>query len=56
MSLVAQVRKSDKFCQFYRTISIDRIEIAGQSVWLKGRSDEIWNYISSENKDEKSAS
>lgn len=37
---------------FMEQYPIERIEIMGKSVLVKGISDEIWNYISSENRDE----
>lgn len=37
---------------FIEQYPIERIEIMGTSVLVRGMSDEIWNYISSENEDE----
>jgi 8-oxo-dGTP diphosphatase len=37
---------------FIEQYPIERIEIMGKSVLARGISDEIWNYISSENRDE----
>jgi 8-oxo-dGTP diphosphatase len=37
---------------FIEQYPIDRIEIMGKSVLVRGVSDETWNYISNENEDE----
>ena len=37
---------------FIEQYPIEQIEIMGRSVLVRGISDEVWNYISSENKDE----